>query len=68
MSEMSNALRSPVQSTPEPLVSVENLRVEFESDRGRIVGVHDVSFDIMPGECVCVVGESGSGNPSRLFR
>ncbi|MCQ1853765.1 ABC transporter ATP-binding protein [Neorhizobium galegae] len=61
MSEMSNALRSPVQGTPEPLVSVENLRVEFESDRGRIVGVHDVSFDIMPGECVCVVGESGSG-------
>ncbi|CDZ43024.1 Glutathione ABC transporter, ATP-binding protein GsiA [Neorhizobium galegae bv. officinalis] len=61
MSEMSSALRSPVQGTPEPLVSVENLRVEFESDRGRIVGVHDVSFDIMPGECVCVVGESGSG-------
>jgi peptide/nickel transport system ATP-binding protein/glutathione transport system ATP-binding protein len=61
MSEMSNALKSTVQDRPEPLVSVENLRVEFESDRGRIVGVQDVSFDIMPGECVCVVGESGSG-------
>jgi peptide/nickel transport system ATP-binding protein/glutathione transport system ATP-binding protein len=44
-----------------PIVSVENLRVEFESDGKTVTGVEDVSFSIAPGETVCVVGESGSG-------
>ncbi|RMC35761.1 ABC transporter ATP-binding protein [Paracoccus alkanivorans] len=44
-----------------PLVSFENLRVEFETNDGTVVGVRDISFNIKPGECVCVVGESGSG-------
>ncbi len=43
------------------LVSVDNLRVEFATDSGPVVGVEDVSFVINPGETVCVVGESGSG-------
>ena len=43
------------------LVSIRNLRVDFETDRGTITGVDDVSFTINPGETVCVVGESGSG-------
>src|SRR5450755_2305193 len=46
---------------PQPLVSIENLRVEFETDGGTVVGVDDVTFTINPGETVCVVGESGSG-------
>ena len=44
-----------------PLLSVENLRVQFAGDAGTIVGVEDVSFTVAPGETVCVVGESGSG-------
>jgi peptide/nickel transport system ATP-binding protein/glutathione transport system ATP-binding protein len=43
------------------LVSIENLRVEFETNDGTVVGVEDISFSIAPGETVCVVGESGSG-------
>ena len=45
----------------QPLVSIENLRVEFDTDGGTVVGVDDVTFSIMPRETVCVVGESGSG-------
>ena len=44
-----------------PIATIENLRVEFETKDGPVVGVEDVSFTINPGETVCVVGESGSG-------
>ena len=49
-----------VQSTT-PIAQIENLRVEFQTKDGPVVGVEDVSFEINPGETVCVVGESGSG-------
>jgi peptide/nickel transport system ATP-binding protein/glutathione transport system ATP-binding protein len=45
----------------QPLASLRKLRVEFQTKDGPVVGVEDVSFDINPGETVCVVGESGSG-------
>lgn len=44
-----------------PIARIENLRVEFQTKDGPVVGVEDVSFEIGPGETVCVVGESGSG-------
>ncbi len=44
-----------------PIARIENLRVEFETKSGTVVGVEDVSFTINPGETVAVVGESGSG-------
>ncbi|WP_417603086.1 ABC transporter ATP-binding protein [Primorskyibacter flagellatus] len=43
------------------IARIENLRVTFETKGGTVVGVEDMSFDINPGETVCVVGESGSG-------
>ena len=44
-----------------PIAQIKGLRVEFQTKDGPVVGVEDVSFDIHPGETVCVVGESGSG-------
>jgi peptide/nickel transport system ATP-binding protein/glutathione transport system ATP-binding protein len=43
------------------ITEIRNLRVEFQTKDGPVVGVEDVSFEIRPGETVCVVGESGSG-------
>ena len=52
----------------QPLLEVRNLRKVFPITKGvfaRKVGevraVHDVSFDIMPGETLSLVGESGCG-------
>ena len=47
--------------TASAIAQFENLRVEFETRDGTVVGVEDVSFHINPGETVCVVGETGSG-------
>jgi peptide/nickel transport system ATP-binding protein len=44
-----------------PILAVERLRVEFPTRRGTLVAVHDISFEIAPGEVLGVVGESGAG-------
>jgi len=50
-----------MQASPGPRLAGERLRVEFPTRRGTLVAVHDLSFDIAPGEVLGVVGESGAG-------
>ncbi|WP_323763377.1 ABC transporter ATP-binding protein [Marinovum sp.] len=45
----------------QPIARVDRLRVTFDTRSGPVVGVADLSFDIHPGETLCLVGESGSG-------
>ncbi|NOD61820.1 ABC transporter ATP-binding protein [Ruegeria sp. HKCCD9179] len=45
----------------QPIAQIKKLRVEFQTKDGPVVGVEDVSFEVNPGETVCIVGESGSG-------
>lgn len=45
----------------EPILSVKSLSVAFETRRGPLKAIDDVSFEIARGEILGVVGESGAG-------
>lgn len=45
----------------QPLLQIDHLSVAFHTYRGVLEAVHDVSIQVMPGETVGIVGESGCG-------
>lgn len=47
--------------TDEPLLTVDGLTTEFDTDNGVLTAVDGIDFEIPRGETVCLVGESGSG-------
>jgi peptide/nickel transport system ATP-binding protein len=44
-----------------PVLEVDDLRVEFPSEAGRVHAVRGLSYSLQPGEVLGIVGESGSG-------
>ena len=54
-----SVLQQPVG--PRPLVEIRDLTVNFVSREATVAAVNGVSFDVLPGEVLCIIGESGSG-------
>jgi len=50
-----------LQIMTDPILKIVRLRIEFNTRRGVLVAVDDISFDVMPGEVFGIVGESGAG-------
>lgn len=44
-----------------PIVDVQGMSVKFVSREATVYAVNGVDFRLMPGEVLCVIGESGSG-------
>jgi len=45
----------------QPLLELKDLNIAFNTERGQIRPVRDVSYSIYPGQTLAVVGESGCG-------
>jgi len=44
-----------------PALSVRDLNIEIQGDRGGFPVVQDMNLSVAPGETLCIVGESGCG-------
>ncbi len=51
----------------QPVVRVENLGIAYETRKGDIHAVRDVSFEIFRGETLGIVGESGCGKSTVAY-
>ena len=59
---MTDAIEQAMDGSPQaPLLAVRELDVVFDTYRGPVQVLRRVSFDVMPGEILGVVGESGAG-------
>lgn len=54
-------LGSPPDAGGAPLLQVQSLRVEIDTEAGRIVPVQTISFSLRRGEVLGIVGETGCG-------
>ena len=45
----------------EPLLSIRDLKVEFSTRHGQVTALNGIDLDLMPGETLGIVGESGCG-------
>lgn len=50
-----------MQSGPAPVLSVRDLSVALPGKHDRAYAVRQINFDLMAGEILCIIGESGSG-------
>ncbi|WP_397544102.1 dipeptide ABC transporter ATP-binding protein [Roseovarius salis] len=54
-------------TTPETLLDIRNLSVDFRTARGRVKALRNITFPVQKGRIVGIVGESGSGKSTVLW-
>lgn len=55
---------APIDATPK--IRVEGLQKVFESARGPVVAIRDLSVEVADGEFLCIIGPSGCGKSTFL--
>lgn len=55
------------KALPDKVLTVDRLTIDLPKNADRAHAVKDVSFDVAPGEVLCLVGESGSGKSVIAF-
>jgi peptide/nickel transport system ATP-binding protein len=50
-----------MEITPKPILSIQNLTVSYQTKRGAVQVVRNVTLDIQRGATLALIGESGSG-------
>ncbi|QAU46094.1 ABC transporter ATP-binding protein [Bradyrhizobium guangzhouense] len=63
---LASASASVEPARKQPAIQVSDLSIVFETNRGQTIAVDRVSFDVAPGEFVCIVGPSGCGKSTVL--
>ena len=66
-SEPSPEPAAPVADPDAPVLKVEDLTVAYATDRGPVIAVDHVDFDLARGEFLAIVGESGCGKSTLLY-
>ena len=51
---------------PTPLLSVRDLKKTYQGASGPVEAIGNITFDVRPGELVCIVGPSGCGKTTLL--
>ena len=49
-----------------PVVTIKNLNLIYESEKGKVTALEDINLNISKGEFICVLGPSGCGKSTLL--
>lgn len=61
MTTTATALAGDAATKPGDVIRLDNVSKVFQTKRGPLPVINEVSFGIAPGEVICLVGESGCG-------
>jgi ABC-type dipeptide/oligopeptide/nickel transport system ATPase component len=61
MKEKNMAVNAQSKATEAPLLEIRDLRIEYRTSQGTVQAVNGLSMDVMLGETLGFVGETGAG-------